>query len=71
LKTSLFLPATTILNSFHSGAAMGKRLAIIQSCYIPWRGFFDFIGRVDEDIIFDDVQFGGVTGTMLGVNRTS
>ena len=50
---------------------MGKRLAIIQSCYIPWRGFFDFIGRVDEDIIFDDVQFGGVTGTMLGVNRTS
>ena len=36
---------------------MGKRVAIIQSCYIPWRGFFDFIGRVDEYILFDDVQF--------------
>jgi hypothetical protein len=34
-----------------------KRIAIIQSCYIPWRGFFDFIGQVDEYIIFDDVQF--------------
>jgi hypothetical protein len=36
---------------------MTKRIAIIQSCYIPWRGFFDFIRRVDEYVIFDDVQF--------------
>ena len=34
-----------------------KRIAIIQSCYIPWRGFFDFLDRVDEYIIFDDVQY--------------
>jgi hypothetical protein len=37
--------------------SMAKRLAIIQSCYIPWRGFFDFVRRVDEYVIFDDVQF--------------
>ena len=36
---------------------MVKRIAIIQSCYIPWRGFFDFIDRVDAYVAFDDVQF--------------
>ena len=34
-----------------------KRVAIVQSCYIPWRGYFDLIRRVDEFILFDDVQF--------------
>jgi hypothetical protein len=34
-----------------------KRVAIVQSCYIPWRGYFDLIDRVDEFILFDDVQF--------------
>jgi len=34
-----------------------KRIAIIQSAYIPWRGFFDLIGRCDEYAIFDTVQF--------------
>jgi hypothetical protein len=33
------------------------RVAIIQSAYIPWRGFFDLIGRCDEYVIFDSVQF--------------
>ena len=28
-----------------------KRIAIIQSAYIPWRGFFDFIDQVDEAIV--------------------
>ncbi len=36
---------------------MSKRIAIIQSSYIPWRGYFDIIGSVDEFILFDDVQF--------------
>lgn len=36
---------------------MTKRVAILQSSYIPWRGVFDFIGRVDEFILYDDVQF--------------
>src|SRR3712207_3381797 len=28
-----------------------KSVAIIQSCYIPWIGFFDLINRCDEYII--------------------
>src|ERR1700749_1660836 len=34
-----------------------KRVAILQSNYIPWKGYFDIIARVDEFILFDDVQF--------------
>jgi WbqC-like protein family len=34
-----------------------KRVAIIQSNYIPWKGYFDFIASVDEFILFDGVQF--------------
>jgi len=33
------------------------RVGIIQSCYIPWRGYFDFIRGVDLFILFDDVQY--------------
>lgn len=33
------------------------RISIIQSCYVPWRGFFDLIGRCDEYVIFDHVQY--------------
>jgi hypothetical protein len=33
------------------------RVAIIQSNYIPWRGYFDFIDDVDLFIFYDDVQF--------------
>jgi len=36
---------------------MGKRVAIVQSSYIPWKGYFDLIGLVDEFILLDDVQF--------------
>jgi hypothetical protein len=34
-----------------------KRVAILQSSYIPWRGYFDIIGLVDEFILYDVVQF--------------
>ncbi|WP_044541750.1 WbqC family protein [Bradyrhizobium sp. LTSP885] len=33
------------------------RICIIQSCYIPWKGFFDLIGQCDEYVIFDSVQY--------------
>lgn len=33
------------------------RVGIIQSCYIPWRGFFDFIDDVDLFILYDDIQY--------------
>ena len=36
---------------------MTKRVAIVQSSYIPWKGYFDLIAAVDEFILFDDVQF--------------
>lgn len=35
----------------------GKRVAIVQSNYIPWKGYFDLINLVDEFILFDDVQY--------------
>ena len=36
---------------------MGKKLAIVQSSYIPWRGYFDLLNSVDEFILFDDAQY--------------
>ena len=29
----------------------------MQSSYIPWKGYFDLIRRVDEFILYDDAQF--------------
>ena len=34
-----------------------KRVAIVQSCYIPWKGYFDMINEVDEFVLLDDVQY--------------
>lgn len=34
-----------------------KKAAILQSAYVPWRGYFDLIASVDEFIFYDDVQF--------------
>lgn len=34
-----------------------KRVAIVQSNYIPWKGYFDMIASVDEFILFDDMQY--------------
>ncbi len=34
-----------------------KKIAILQSNYIPWKGYFDLIAAVDEFIIYDDVQY--------------
>jgi hypothetical protein len=35
----------------------GHTVAIIQSSYIPWKGYFDIIHDVDEFIFLDDVQY--------------
>ena len=37
--------------------ATEKSVAIVQSSYIPWKGYFDLINSVDEFILFDDRQF--------------
>ncbi|MFC2523139.1 MAG: WbqC family protein, partial [Lautropia mirabilis] len=34
-----------------------KRVAILQSNYIPWKGYFDLIAHVDEFILYDDMQY--------------
>jgi glutaredoxin-related protein len=34
-----------------------KKIAIVQSNYLPWKGYFDMIAAVDEFILYDDVQF--------------
>lgn len=36
---------------------MAKRVAIVQSNYIPWKGYFDLINQVDEFILLDDIQY--------------
>lgn len=35
----------------------GKTIAIIQSNYIPWKGYFDVIDRADEFFLYDTVQY--------------
>ncbi len=34
-----------------------KKIAIVQSNYIPWKGYFDMINMVDEFILYDEVQY--------------
>jgi len=34
-----------------------KHVAILQSSYIPWKGYFDIINSVDEFVLYDDVQY--------------
>ena len=34
-----------------------KKIAILQPNYIPWKGVFDLINRVDTFLFYDDVQY--------------
>ena len=34
-----------------------KKIAVLQSNYIPWKGYFDIIHDVDEFIFYDEVQY--------------
>ena len=34
-----------------------KKVAILQSNYIPWKGYFDLINFVDEFIFYDEMQY--------------
>ncbi len=38
-------------------AIADKSVAIVQSNYVPWKGYFDLMRSVDEFILFDDVQY--------------
>ena len=34
-----------------------KTIAIVQSCYLPWKGYFDLIRRSDIFVLYDCVQY--------------
>ena len=34
-----------------------KKVAIVQSNYIPWKGYFDIINKADIFVIYDNVQY--------------
>lgn len=36
---------------------MNKSIVILQSNYIPWRGYFDLLNYADEFVIYDEVQY--------------
>lgn len=36
---------------------VGRRLAVLQSNYIPWKGYFDLINAADIFILYDTAQF--------------
>lgn len=36
---------------------MTKRVAISQSNYIPWKGYFDLIASADVFVLYDDMQY--------------
>src|SRR5215475_80854 len=40
-----------------AGTKPSRSVAILQSSYIPWKGYFDLIHRVDEFVLFDTAQY--------------
>jgi hypothetical protein len=34
-----------------------SKIAVVQSNYIPWKGYFDLINSVDEFVLFDSTQY--------------
>ena len=40
-----------------SATGAGRKVAILQSNYIPWKGYFDLINLADEFILFDEAQY--------------
>jgi WbqC-like protein family len=44
-------------SSSASEGTAAKRVAIVQSAYIPWKGFFDLANSVDELILLEDAQY--------------
>lgn len=56
----LFEKAGFIFSHTDSGCRIykpGRKVAIIQSAYIPWKGYFDIINSVDEFVILDTVKY--------------
>jgi WbqC-like protein family len=45
------------MSALVAGRGSGKRVAVVQSNYIPWKGYFDLINYVDEFVLYDEVQY--------------
>ena len=43
--------------SCQNTSAGGLRVAVLQSNYVPWRGYFDIIHDVDLFVFYDEVQY--------------
>lgn len=54
--TGDFSPCSTHATREHRECRL-KKVAILQSNYIPWKGYFDMIAAVDEFILYDDMQY--------------
>ncbi len=37
--------------------AKERKVVVLQSNYLPWKGYFDLIRHADEFVFYDDVQF--------------
>jgi hypothetical protein len=45
------------VSQIHSESRARHRVAVLQSNYLPWKGYFDIIGQVDTFIFYDDLQY--------------
>ena len=46
-----------IKKKFKGRRVFMKKIAILQPNYIPWKGVFDLINKVDVFVFYDDVQY--------------
>lgn len=53
----LLSPTVETLRARLETLFLSKKVAIVQSNYIPWRGYFDLLNSVDEFILYDDMQY--------------
>lgn len=47
----------TAIGASRQSAKRDRAVAIVQSSYLPWKGYFDLIARVDEFVLYDSVQY--------------
>ena len=52
-----FVARANYRTGVQGGAVPGKAVAIVQSNYVPWKGYFDLMNSVDEFILYDDAQY--------------
>jgi len=56
-KSRSELLLNSLLDEFSQVNCKIKKIAILQSNYIPWKGYFDLINLVDEFVLYDDAQY--------------